>query len=557
MSAPQQNNQPNAAPVFGTTTGNTGTSTTTPSFSLNTGSNSSSLFGNTGSGTSFFSNPTSSGSLFGKPTTPTTGAPSSSAPGTAPSLFGGTTTSTLPTSASSIFGKAASPAPGVPSSTAPGASLGGVATGTTPTTTAANAAGSSFFSIPPASSGQSIFGNLGGTGAPAPATSKPTSFVPLTPSATTNPPMASSTTSFSANTTKDTQGKDGTSTTFPSAAPTSGLFSAVPPKSDNAEKKDAPSAAPSFNLFGGKDKEIPFREQEYTGPGLFGAKPGAAATTGGGATTLTGSTLAPKDGDKAKDATSPSTSIVVAPPSVLKGKTIEEIVNKWSSELENQVREFNKFAAEVTVWDRALMENGNNLAALYSHVVAVEREQTEIEQTLDHVEQQQRDLSATLDAYERSTEEILGTQGGSLRSLDTGPADTERDKNYVLATELHAHLDDLSTSLTQMIDSVNTLSLSATNGSSPRSGDDPMMQISQILNTHLESLQWIDGAVREVEGKVTEVERRVKDAGMGNSLGERPCKAKGLWATSVIVAEIEEETYLFVLRTMFHGYFSM
>lgn len=173
------------------------------------------------------------------------------------------------------------------------------------------------------------------------------------------------------------------------------------------------------------------------------------------------------------------------------------------------------------------MENGNNLAALYSHVVAVEREQTDIEQTLDHIEQQQRDLSTTLDAYERSTEEILGTQGGSLRSLDTGPADTERDKNYVLATELHAHLDDLSTSLTQMIDSVNTLSLSATNNLSPHSGDDPMIQISQILNSHLESLQWIDGAVREVEGKVTEVERRVRDAGLGNSLGNGVARPRG------------------------------
>lgn len=301
------------------------------------------------------------------------------------------------------------------------------------------------------------------------------------------------------------------------------MFSAVPPKSDNAEKKDAPTVASPFNLFGSRDKEASSENKSATASsaGLFGTKPGGATTT------LTGSTLAPKEGDKAKDAASSCTSIAVAPPSVLKGKTIEEIVNKWSSELENQVREFNKFAAEVAVWDRALMENGNNLAALYSHVVAVEREQTDIEQTLDHIEQQQRDLSTTLDAYERSTEEILGTQGGSLRSLDTGPADTERDKNYVLATELHAHLDDLSTSLTQMIDSVNTLSLSATNNLSPHSGDDPMIQISQILNSHLESLQWIDGAVREVEGKVTEVERRVRDAGLGNSLGNGVARPRG------------------------------
>jgi nuclear pore complex protein Nup62 len=171
------------------------------------------------------------------------------------------------------------------------------------------------------------------------------------------------------------------------------------------------------------------------------------------------------------------------------------------------------------------MENGNNLATIYSHVLAVEREQSDIEQALDHIEQQQNDLSSTLDAYERSAEEILGSQGGSLRALDTGPADTERDKNYMLATELHAHLDDLSGSLTQMIDSVNALSLSpAANGSAQHGSEEPMVQISQILSSHLESLQWIDGAVRDVEGKVNEVERRVRDAGMNSALGSSASK---------------------------------
>ena len=70
------------------------------------------------------------------------------------------------------------------------------------------------------------------------------------------------------------------------------------------------------------------------------------------------------------------------------------------------------------------------LAALYSHVLAAEREQNDIDQSLDHIEQQQKDLSATLDVYEKSTEEILGGQGGSLRALDTGPADNEREKKY-------------------------------------------------------------------------------------------------------------------------------
>jgi len=114
--------------------------------------------------------------------------------------------------------------------------------------------------------------------------------------------------------------------------------------------------------------------------------------------------------------------------------------------------------------------------------------------------------------YEKQMADILGGQGGTLRTLDTGPADTERDKNYMLATELHNHLDDLSSSLTQLIDSVNSMSI-AQGDSNAVSTDDPMAQIAQVLSNHLESLQWIDGASRELEEKVVEVEKRIKDVG--------------------------------------------
>ena len=66
--------------------------------------------------------------------------------------------------------------------------------------------------------------------------------------------------------------------------------------------------------------------------------------------------------DKSKAAgTSSALTITAQPPSMLRGKTIEEIVNKWSSDLEAQVKEFSKFATEVAVWDRALIENGNSV----------------------------------------------------------------------------------------------------------------------------------------------------------------------------------------------------
>ena len=102
----------------------------------------------------------------------------------------------------------------------------------------------------------------------------------------------------------------------------------------------------------------------------------------------------------------------------------------------------------------------------------------------------------------------------------------------MLATELHGHLDDLSGSLMQMIEAVNALSLPAgANGNGQAApgpdGEDPMGQIAQILSSHLESLQWIDGAVRELDTKITDIERGVKARTEGGSLLGSGTKSRG------------------------------
>jgi nuclear pore complex protein Nup62 len=82
------------------------------------------------------------------------------------------------------------------------------------------------------------------------------------------------------------------------------------------------------------------------GGGLFGAKPAAAAATATTAplTTPAGPTAGP-------------TAVVAIPPSALRGKSVEEIVNKWQEELETQTKEFKRTAQEIEVWDRTLIEN--------------------------------------------------------------------------------------------------------------------------------------------------------------------------------------------------------
>lgn len=83
---------------------------------------------------------------------------------------------------------------------------------------------------------------------------------------------------------------------------------------------------------------------------------------------------------------------------------------------------------------------------MYNLVVAAEQEQNDIDQSLDHIEQQQKELVATLEAYEKTTEELLGGgQGGNMRALDSGPADTERDKKSVPSASSHLALTNQPT----------------------------------------------------------------------------------------------------------------
>ena len=80
-----------------------------------------------------------------------------------------------------------------------------------------------------------------------------------------------------------------------------------------------------------------------------------------------------------------------------------------------------------------------------------------------------------------------------------------------------------------MIESVNALSEPENKDAKTRD-EDPLEQIAQILSSHLESLQWIDSSVKEVETKVTDVERLVREASVN---GSRSASGTGSLAGSV------------------------
>ncbi|KAF8759560.1 Nsp1-like C-terminal region [Rhizoctonia solani] len=451
------------------------------------------------------------------------GATSSSTPAPTGGLFGASapsTTSTAATAPKPLFGGFGAAA--TPSTTAPAASgteapkTGGLfgaapaasATAPKPSATSATASKPLFgLGAAPATSTPSttdaskptggLFGSAPATGASATSATPSLGLFGAKPAEPAKPGEAT-TTAPSTTSLFGPKPTAGAATT-PAAPPppTGGLFGLTPAPAakDDAAKNDAPktdAAAPAAPSLGG---------------GLFGAKP-AAATTPATATATANAPLTTPAG---------ATAVPAIPPSALRGKSVEEIVNKWQEELETQTKVFKRTAQEIEVWDRALIENSVQISNLYSAVQAAEAAQQGIDGTLENIEEQQKSVAAALDGYEQEMKKIYGSD--SL-GVDVGPADGQREKKCLCHCRFaRGSIRRPRSGLSTMIDSVNDL----TSGPSAQTKDDPVAQISAILNAHLESLQWIDGAVRDAEDRVKEIEGTrtgtIDNAGSRSALG--------------------------------------
>ena len=62
-------------------------------------------------------------------------------------------------------------------------------------------------------------------------------------------------------------------------------------------------------------------------------------------------------------------------------RQMEEAINKWTVELEEQEKVFLNQATQVNAWDRMLFENGDKIVSLNDEVEKVKVEQTVIVQT--------------------------------------------------------------------------------------------------------------------------------------------------------------------------------
>lgn len=123
-----------------------------------------------------------------------------------------------------------------------------------------------------------------------------------------------------------------------------------------------------------------------------------------------------------------------------------------------------------------------------------EARQKEIEQNLSFVESQQKELGAVLDQLNSQVDKI------SLPMKQSNViVDQEREKVYESAEKLTKELNEISGDLKGLVNQMNHTKNEA--------NESDISIICEILNSHLNSLQWAEKSINELGMHLTELEK--------------------------------------------------
>ncbi|XP_052889271.1 nuclear pore glycoprotein p62 [Anopheles moucheti] len=180
-------------------------------------------------------------------------------------------------------------------------------------------------------------------------------------------------------------------------------------------------------------------------------------------------------------------SATVAGNQQLKFFQLEEFINKWTLELEEQEKLFTNQATQVNAWDNMLLANGEKIVALNEAVMKVKAEQNAMEQELEFITAQHTELEECIVPLEQELSRI-------------GQIDLERGQTYSMAETLDSQLKQMYEDLKEVIEHLND----ANKYTDP---NDPLVQIGKILNAHMNSLQWIESSTTGITNRLEEINK--------------------------------------------------
>ncbi|XP_031620707.1 nuclear pore glycoprotein p62 [Contarinia nasturtii] len=166
---------------------------------------------------------------------------------------------------------------------------------------------------------------------------------------------------------------------------------------------------------------------------------------------------------------------------------IEEMINKYTSELEEQEKVFINQATQVNSWDNLLNKNSKKIVELSNAVEKVKSEQKCLEDELKFIETQHTELEEFIAPLKKDVDKIPHS-------------DLEKAQTYSLAENLDTQLRQMSEDLKEVIEHLNEVS-------KLQNSNDPIVQIGRILNAHMTSLQWIELSTSNINVKLEEINK--------------------------------------------------
>lgn len=208
-----------------------------------------------------------------------------------------------------------------------------------------------------------------------------------------------------------------------------------------------------------------------------------AAKTNGVITTTTGLSTLPA---------------ISAPTKQMSYKELEEIIEKWLHDLGEQEKAFLSQAVQVNNWDKQLIENGEKVTLLNNEVERVKAEQRRLDRELDFILSQQEELEELLKPIENQMKSHHMIQ-------HVQHSDVERERTYNLAENIDVQLKRMMEDLREIIERINNSNVTPNQGT-----DETMLQIGKILNSHMDSLQWIDQNSNQLQKRVGDVNQIIE-----------------------------------------------
>jgi nuclear pore complex protein Nup62 len=189
-------------------------------------------------------------------------------------------------------------------------------------------------------------------------------------------------------------------------------------------------------------------------------------------------------------------------PSDIRNLNLDDVMNKWSEEIDDLSQQFSAAAAMVSKWDRSIVANERAIAGLWKETQSCSVAHTELSSNLDTILSQQRDLHHMLDTLEREMDDVdrkypTAAATGNGTSV---AADHEREAMHSLASEVMGSLDAMALQIRDLVIDLNK------SGASEGSND-VVGQVVAVLNAHLDSLQYLDESAGQLQKRLAEVSR--------------------------------------------------